>query len=294
MSRSMLGRAALLSALALTSAPMALAQSGSIGVPTQVAAGEAFSVSTAGSGKASLYIVGPGQALRRDVQRGEEAAFPAGVLYNAGHYLAILEGESSTDTAEFDVLPAAQPQSLGFLAKPSRLPVSLHNGISGAVYVFDTYHNLITTPMPVSFELSIPSGSAQARTVTTRNGLAWTAMDSAAKEGSAQFVARAGGASSTRVIEEVPGDPCGIKISARPNGPKLEVETAPVRDCSGNAIPDGTIVTFTETFEDTQSTVDVPLKQGVAKVDLPANKGAKISVASGVVAGNDIRWDGGR
>jgi hypothetical protein len=148
--------------------------------------------------------------------------------------------------------------------------------------------------MPVSFELSNSSATAQARTVTTRNGLAWAEMDSATKEGAAKFVARVAGVSSTRVIDEVPGDPCGIKISAQPDGGKLQVETAPVRDCGGNSIPDGTIVTFTETFNDTQSTVDVPLKQGVARVDMPAYKGAKISVALGVVAGNEIRWEGGR
>ena len=263
-------------------------------LPQTVTAGAAFSIPTTGNGKAALYIVGPGQALRRDLQMGEAASFPTGVLYNAGHYLAILAGPTSTETGEFDVTPAAQPETLGFLAKPSRLPVGLHNGISGAVYVFDAYHNLITVPMPASFELSISSGAVQSRTVTTRNGLAWTAMDSAPKEGTAKFVAHVGGASSTRVIEEVPGDPCRIVISAQPNAGKLEVETAPVRDCSGNAIPDGTIVTFTETSGDTQTTVDVPLKQGVARVAIPANKGSKISAASGVVAGNEIRWEGGR
>ena len=286
--------ALLLAGLALAAAPMALTQGGSMSLPKNVTAGAAFSIPTTGSGKALLYIVGPGQALRRDVQMGEAASFPAGVLYNAGHYLAILAGESSTDTGEFDVIPTAQPQTLGFLAKPSRLSVGLRDGISGTVYVFDAYHNLITTPMPVSLELSVASGSVQHRAVMTRNGLAWAEMDSAAKEGTAKFVARAGAASSTRVIQEVPGDPCRITISARQNGSKLQVQTAPVLDCSGNAIPDGTIVTFTEAFNDTQSIVDVPLKQGVARVDMPANKGAKISVACGVVAGNDLRWDGGR
>jgi hypothetical protein len=130
--------------------------------------------------------------------------------------------------------------------------------------------------------------------MTTKNGVAWAEMDSAAKEGAARFVARVAGISSTRVIDEVPGDPCRLTISARQNGAKLEIETAPLRDCSGNSIPDGTIVSFTETFNGTQSTVDVPLKQGIARVDMPANKGAKISVASGVVAGNEIRWEGSR
>ena len=286
--------AALLAVLALAAAANAIAQSGAMTLPPSVAAGSAFSIPTTGSGKAALYIVGPGQALRRDIQMGEPASFAAGDLYSAGHYLAILVGESSTETGEFDVMPANRPGILGFLAKPSRLPVGLHNGISGAVYVFDAYHNLITTPTPVSLELSTSSGTAQTRTVTTRNGLAWAEMDSSPKESTAKLVARAGGVSSTRVIDEVPGDPCSISISAQPNGKRLQVQTAPVRDCSGNSIPDGTIVTFTETFNNTQSTVDVPLKQGIARVDMPAYKGSKISAASGVVAGNEIRWEGGR
>lgn len=288
------GSISLLVGLALVTAPLATAQSGSMTLPTSITAGNAFSIPTAGSGKAVLYIVGPGQALRRDIQLGEPALFPAGDLYSAGHYLAILVAGSSTDTGQFDVAPATQPETLGFLAKPSRLPVGLHNGISGTVYVFDAYHNLIVTPMPVSLELSNSSGTAQSRTVTMRNGLAWAEMDSAATEGTAKFVARVGGVSSTRIIDEVPGDPCGISISAQPDGGKVQVQTAPVRDCSGNPIPDGTIVTFTEIFNNKQSTVDVPLKQGIARVDMPAYKGSTISVASGVVAGNEIRWEGGR
>lgn len=282
----------MMAAIALSVSNFALGQS--MTLPQSVPAGSAFSIPISGSGKGVLYLVGPGQAVRRDVQLGESAQFPAGVLYTAGHYVAILVGASSTDSGEFDVQPAVAAETLGFLAKPSRLPVGTHNGISGAVYVFDAYHNLITTPMPVSLELSNASGAVQSRTVTTRNGLAWAEMDSAPREGAAKFVARVGGVSSTRVIDQVPGDPCSIVISAQPVGGKLEVQTAPVRDCSGNPIPDGTIVTFTETFNDQQSTVDVPLKQGIARVTMPAYKGSKISAASGVVAGNEIRWGGGQ
>ena len=43
-------------------------------------------------------------------------------------------------------------------------------------------------------------------------------------------------------------------------GERLAAETEPVRDCSGNALPDGTIVTFTETYNGGESTVDVPLQ----------------------------------
>ena len=285
---------AFVAAAAMTAATAAIGQSSNMTLPPSVVAGSAFSIATSGSGKAVLYIVGPGQAVRRDVEMGQPVSFAAGVLYNAGHYLVILAKDSTTDTEALDVVPAPNPETLGFLAQPSRLPVGVHNGISGAVYVFDAYHNLMTTPMTASLELSNSSGTVQSRSIPTLNGLAWAEIDSASKEGTVKFVARVGGISSTRIIDQVPGDPCAITISAQPENGKLLVQTAPVHDCSGNAIPDGTIVTFTETYNDMQSTVDVPLKQGVARVTMPAYKGSKISAASGVVAGNEIIWDGGR
>jgi hypothetical protein len=284
------GLALLLAGTALA-AEMAWAQSGTMTLPQKVEAGDAFSIQTTGSGKAVLYIVGPGQALKRDVQLGESTSFPTGSLYNAGHYVAILVGPSSTDAGSFDVVSGTQAADVSFLAKPSRLPVSLHDGISGAVYVFDSYHNLITTPMSVSFALSSPSGSVQQRKATTQDGAAWTQMDSTPKEGSDKFVAQVGEVTSTRVVEQVPGDPCGLKISARPSGQQLELQTDPVRDCNGNPVPDGTIITFTENYHGTQSTVDVPLKRGIAQVEMPAQSGATISVASGVVLGNEVRWE---
>lgn len=260
-------------------------------MPKTVVAGNAFSIQSTGSGKAVLYIVGPGQVLKRNVELGETTSFPAGSLFNAGHYLTVLVDGQSTDNDSFDVVPAGQPTNLSFFAKPSRLPVDLKNGISGTVYVFDTYHNLIIVPTPVSFDLSNASASVQKRTVLTHDGVAWTEMDSTAKEGIDKFEARVDGIASTRVVEQVPGDPCGLKMTARQSGKWLDVETDPVRDCRGNAVPDGTIVTFTENYDGSQSTVDVPLKRGVAQVKLPAHIGATISVASGVVLGNEIHWE---
>jgi hypothetical protein len=279
----------LLGGLAFAAAPFAHPQSASMNFPKQVEAGTAFSVQTTGNGKGVLYIVGFGQVLRQEVQLGGTASFAAGVLHNAGQYLVILAGESTTDNGTLDVIPASRVSNLSFLAKPSRLPVSLHNGISGAVYVFDAYQNLIATPTSVSFQLSGNSGVTQTRTAMTSEGRAWTQMDSAAKEGAAHFTAHAGDISSTRIIQQVPGDPCGLKMSARPSGQKIELTTDPLRDCTGNAVPDGTIVTFTEAHDGSQTTVDVPLKRGIAQAELPAYDGAKISAATGVVLGNEIR-----
>lgn len=282
--------ALLLGGLVFAAAQVACAQTGNMTLPATVEAGSAFSIQTSGSGKAILYIVGPGQALKRDVNLGESASFDAGTLFNAGRYVAILAGPSSTDNGSFEVVPAAKPADISFFAKPSRLPVGLHNGISGAVYVFDAYRNLITGPTAVSFELTNPSGTDQKRTVETKYGAAWTQMDSSAKEGADKFLAHVGGVSGTRIVQQVPGDPCNLRMNARPAGSQLQVQTDPIRDCTGNAVPDGTIVTFTESYNGTQSTVDVPIKRGIAQVEMPAHSGATISVASGVVVGNEIHW----
>jgi hypothetical protein len=275
-------------ALALLCAALCDAQS--MTVPKVVEAGSAFSIQTSGSGSGVLYIIGPDQVLKQTVQLGTTATFAAGALYNAGHYLAVLGGGSEAATAALDVSPAAEVSKLSFLARPSRLQVSLRDGITGAAYVFDVYRNLVTKPEPVSFELSSPSGASQKHDVLTRNGAAWTAMDSTAQQGSDKFIARIGDVSTTRIVAQVPGDPCSLKMSARPDGQQLQLVTEPVRDCNGNAVPDGTIVTFTENFHGGQSTVDVPLKRGIAEAQLPIHTGSTITVASGVVMGNQIGW----
>lgn len=277
--------------LALAAVQIACAQSGNLNAPKTIVAGDGFSISTSGSGNGTLYIVGPAQAISRKVTLGEVVSYPPGTLFNAGQYLVILAGGSSTENSVLNVTPAFDPSELSFLARPSRLPVSLHNGISGAVYVFDAYHNLITQPMPVFFDLSNPSSPAQESKAETNNGAAWTQMDSTPKEGNDKFVVRVGDVSSSRIVQQVPGDPCRLTITAKPDGGKLQLQTAPVRDCSGNAVPDGTIVTFTEDYNGAQSTVDVPLKRGIAEVTMPAHPGARISVASGVVLGNEIHWE---
>ena len=281
----------LLGGLAVACSHLAFAAGGSMSVPKIVEAGSPFSIQIPGSGNATLFIVGTGQVLKRDVQLGQTVFFTAGSLYNAGHYLAVLEGDSFTETESLDVVPVSKPANLSFLARPSRLPVGIHAGITGAVYVFDAYHNLISEPMPLSFELSSPTGTVQKSIVVTRYGAAWTEMDSTAQQGIDKFVARVGEISSTRIIEQVPGDPCGLKMTAQQSGQQIRLVTDAVRDCNGNAVPDGTIVTFTETYKGSQSTIDEPLKHGIAQVTISAHKGAMFSVASGVVVGNQIRWE---
>src|SRR6185437_7067863 len=148
-------------------AALQLAGAQSLILPETIQAGAAFDVQTSGSGNGTLYIVGPSQVLQQKVTLGQTASFDSGTLTNAGIYTVILTGGTSTEHRTLNVLPAKDAAHITFLARPSRLPVNLHNGISGAVYVFDAYHNLIIKPMPVFFDLTPPSGAAQQRKATT-------------------------------------------------------------------------------------------------------------------------------
>jgi hypothetical protein len=158
----------------------------------------------------------------------------------------------------------------------------------------DAYRNLVLTPTPVKFELNVEGAAPIVRTVNSRDGLAWTRMDSSHRAGNAQFTASAGEAAVKRVVQQTASDPCNLRIHAQPAAKGVLIETELVRDCAGNAVPDGTIVTFTSLDPNGRSTVDARVKQGIARAMLPAAPGASISAASGVVMGNEIRWGGGR
>src|ERR1700733_13490632 len=73
----------LFASLILAIMPAAHAQDETLNVPKSIEAGSAFSIQNAGSGEAALYIVGPGQVLKRTVQLGTSTYFPAGSICNA-------------------------------------------------------------------------------------------------------------------------------------------------------------------------------------------------------------------
>ncbi len=256
-----------------------------INVPASVAAGSGLSIPTSGSGEATLYLAGPGTAIKRKVQLGQNIQLSPGDLKNAGRYVVSLDGR---DSATFFVT-AGPVSSITFLARPSRVPADTPNVISGTAFVFDRYNNLVLQPAPVKFEVSL-NGQSVTRTEMTKSGVAYIKLDSSKKEGPAQFVASSGNDSVRRVVQEVASDPCSIRMRAQPDKNGILVQTDPILDCAGNPVPDGTIVTFTLMDAQGKSTVDARIKRGVAEAQLPSSPGATISVASGVVVGNEIRW----
>lgn len=267
----------------------AVGRAADLKVPATVTAGTGLSLSGSGSGEATLYVSGPGTAIKRKVQRGQEIQLTGDELKYAGRYAISLDGN---DSATFYVVPA-QVSSIAFLARPSRVPADRPDVISGTAFVFDKFQNLILQPEAVKFDLTA-NGQSQSRSVTTRGGVAYTKFSSSKKEGPAEFVASNGSISVRRVVQEVASDPCSLRMRAEPDKGGILVQTDPIRDCAGNPVPDGTIVTFTSTDASGKSTVDARIKRGIAQAQLPPSDNATISVAAGVVMGNEIHWGGAR
>ena len=258
-----------------------------LSLPPAVTAGNGVTFTAPGSGEATLYVSGPGIAIKRKVQLGQ-VTLSADELKNAGRYIVAVEG---VGYGSF-LVTADQVGSIAFLARPSRVPSDTRNVISGTAFLFDQYQNLVTTPQPVKFDLSV-NGQSITRDETSKDGVAYTKLDSAKKEGPAQFVVTSGTVSVRRVVQEVASDPCNIRMNAQPTKEGILVSTEPIHDCAGNPVPDGTIVTFSSTDANGRSTVDARIKKGTAQAILPASAEATISVASGVVVGNEIHWRGG-
>jgi hypothetical protein len=261
-----------------------------IRVPASVFAGEETTISTTGSGKATFYLLGPGGANKSDVSLGEEIHLRSQDLRNAGDYLAIVCADTCR-SAPFYVT-AAQPASLNFLVHPLRVPAGLGEAVNGMAFAFDQFHNLVLDPVTVDFQLTAGNSSLLSRAVRTLYGVAWFRTNSGKSAGKLQVVATLGNVSATRAVQQVAADPCNLRIKGQRTPKGIVVETDPVRDCSGNPVPDGTIVTFSATGADGRSTVDAPIKQGVARAQIEASGPQTISVASGVVMGNELRVGG--
>jgi hypothetical protein len=277
--------------LALIIFMAALANAADLHPPAQVTAGSAFSIPSNGSGEATFYLIGPSRVLKRKVELGNAIAVDADDVQTSGRYLAIACGSDGCSSASFYVM-AADPDRLSFLLHPSRVPVSRGDAINATAFVFDKFRNLVLKPATVDFHVTPKTGAPFTKTVKSDRGVAWMRMASTPKEGPVKVTARVSSAAEPRIIQQVASDACNLRIKATRTSKGVLVETDPVRDCSGNAVPDGTVVSFTVIDSNGKTTVDAPLKKGIARTELPLTGGARISVASGVVIGNEVTVGG--
>lgn len=263
-----------------------LAQDVTLRAPSHANAGNAASIGTTGSGRATLYLVGPNIAVKRDISLGQDIVVSAKEVEAAGQYFATVCTGSCSGISFF--VDPAKPASLVFLAHPSRAPVGQNDSISGVVLPFDEFHNLVLAPASVDFQLTAKGSSPSSQKVETHNGVAWFRTRSGKSAGTLQIVASLNDVTARRVVQEVASDPCSLRIKGQRTAKGIMVETEPVHDCSGNPVPDGTIITFTAKNGSETSTVDAPVKQDVARARILANGPVVISVASGVVMGNEL------
>ena len=161
--------------------------------------------------------------------------------------------------------------SLTFLVHPSRAPVAENNAISGVALTFDEFHNLVLKPASVQFQLSAKGSDLMSHGRDPRwhclvphqlRKISWSA---------ANHGLLAKDVTTRRVVQEVASDPCNLRIKGERTPKGIVVETDPVRDCSGNPVPDGTMVTFTAKTGGEMSSVDAPVKQDVARATNLAN-----------------------
>ena len=255
--------------------------------PSAAAAGTANSIATTGNGPGTFYLVGPSTAVKRAIHLGDEIVLSAKELQSAGKYMAIVCA-SDCRSVGFFVAPA-KPASLTLLVHPSRVPEGLNDAVSGVAMPFDEFRNLVLSPSTVNFQLIAKDSDPISHRVSTQNGIAWFRTNSGKATGALQFVASIDDVSVRRVVQQVASDPCSLRIKGERTAKGIVVETDPVRDCTGNPVPDGTIVTFTATNGTETDTVDAPIKQGVARAEMMATGPVVISAASGVVMGNELR-----
>lgn len=260
--------------------------------PEQVTAGTAFTIESGGSGAGAFYLIGPAHISKRRVNLGSGITVQPEEVQNAGRYTAIVcAGEC---TAATFYVQAADPAHLAFLVHPSRVPVADSNAMSAVAFIFDRFHNLVLSPESVTFSVAPRSGAPISEARRSADGLAWIRMSSGRKQGPVEITAAVGKDDATRVIQQIASEACNLRVKGEWISGKFFVETDPVRDCSGNNVPDGTIVSFTENDSAGKTTVDVPIKKGVAKIAMPVSGQAHITVASGVVTGNELHVAGGR
>jgi hypothetical protein len=225
-------------------------------------------------------------SLKREVTLGQEITLAPRELESAGRYLGIV-CDGACQSVEFFVAPA-KPAILTFLVHPSRAPVAENDVISGVAMPLDEFHNLVLAPATVVFQLTAHNAPVTSHPATTQGGVAWFRTNSGKSAGALQVTASINDVSAKRVVQQVASDPCNLRIKGQRTPKGIVVETEPVRDCSGNPVPDGTVVTFTAKDGKDTSSVDAPIKQGVARAQMIAAGPVVISAASGVVMGNEL------
>ena len=139
--------------------------------PATVIAGNDFSISTAGNGKGTFYLVGPSQVIKRQVVLGQDINIEGADASTAGRYLAIVCSRICQSSPLW--IKPAETASLNLLVHPSRVPVQADNAVSAVAIPLDRFRNLVLAPVTVNFRFDVGNTQVAANSTATQNGVAW-------------------------------------------------------------------------------------------------------------------------
>jgi adhesin/invasin len=185
---------------------------------------------------------------------------------------------SLSATAQVTFTPGA-PFTLTLTAVPSTLPVGSSSALTATAT--DQYGNAVADGTVVSFTTSL--GSVSPVTATTVGGVA-TATLSSTISGVATVTATVGSLSATAQVTFTPGAPFTLTLTAVPSTLPVgnsSTLTATVTDQYGNAVADGTVVSFTTSLGNV-SPVTATTVNGVATATLSSTVAGVATVTATV------------
>ena len=277
--------------LFFTSTSALVAQEPEVQLTSKIAAGNSFVVATKGKGKGAFYLLGLSHVMKRAIDLGEEVSVSGEDVAASGIYQIVVCTSNNCVTRALTVTPGPAAR-LSFLLHPSRVPVSTKNAVNATALVLDRHHNTVLVPSHVTFKVSVSGQPSSERTLETDRGVAAFQMDSRPTQGTLEVTAILGDAAEPRVIQQGASEACSLRMTATSSGRSVNLQTDPIRDCAGNPLPDGTIVSFTKIDNAGKSTVDTPIKRDRAMAQFALSGPARISIACGVVVGNEVSVGG--
>ena len=175
-------------------------------------------------------------------------------------------------------------------ANPQSAPADGKTAITIVATIFDAYGNPVPDGIPVSFEAS--GGSLSANTALTSRGLATVTLTSS-QAGAVTVTAKSGDKTASITVQFTPVV-SSITLTANPqsapaDGKTAVTITASILDGSGQPIPDGVEVTFSTTLGILSSTT-ATTSNGLASVTLTSTTSgiAQVSASAGNITSNTV------
>jgi hypothetical protein len=248
-----------LRAPAPTPPPTALSGALSIDAVTRARVGDSVTVTVGAAAAAdgqpaTLTMLGSyGPRMYRGTFARGTARFliPGGDTQQSGRATLVVAAGAARGEAALTLAPDAPVDPITPLVGGRSITADTKHWVISVVVPFDRFGNPVAEGTPVSMRALHPGDQLELKQTQIRNMLAWSRMYSRTRAGRTTVsVTAAGKYGPDATFSEVPGWPAPFTLSASPaNLPAdgrqfVTLRTDVVRDDYGNAMLDGTLVTF--------------------------------------------------